>query len=105
MVAFRPFNLLDDLSALGQFDIVLCRNVLIYFDQPTKTRILDAHRTAPGARRRLAAGRRRIACSASAMPLPTLPDSRRLWPCQANQTPATAWPVLRRFPPLLRRMT
>ena len=41
-VSFRPLNLLDDFSALGQFDVVLCRNVLIYFDQPTKTRILSA---------------------------------------------------------------
>ena len=39
-VSFRPLNLLEDFSALGQFDIVLCRNVLIYFDQPTKTKIL-----------------------------------------------------------------
>ncbi|HVW72103.1 MAG TPA: protein-glutamate O-methyltransferase [Rhizomicrobium sp.] len=39
-ISFRPLNLLEDFSALGQFDIVLCRNVLIYFDQPTKTRIL-----------------------------------------------------------------
>ena len=39
-VSFRPLNLLEDFSSLGQFDIVLCRNVLIYFDQPTKTRIL-----------------------------------------------------------------
>jgi len=42
MVDFRLFNLLGDLSALGQFDIVLCRNVLIYFDLPTKTRVLEA---------------------------------------------------------------
>jgi chemotaxis protein methyltransferase CheR len=42
MVTFRPLNLLEDFSALGQFDVVLCRNVLIYFDQPTKTRILSA---------------------------------------------------------------
>jgi chemotaxis protein methyltransferase CheR len=42
MVTFRPLNLLEDFSALGQFDLVLCRNVLIYFDQPTKTRILSA---------------------------------------------------------------
>ena len=42
MVSFRPLNLLEDFSALGQFDVVLCRNVLIYFDQPTKTRILSA---------------------------------------------------------------
>lgn len=42
MVSFREFNLLGDLSALGQFDVVFCRNVLIYFDQPTKTKVLDA---------------------------------------------------------------
>jgi chemotaxis protein methyltransferase CheR len=41
-VTFRALNLLEDFSALGQFDVVLCRNVLIYFDQPTKTRILGA---------------------------------------------------------------
>jgi chemotaxis protein methyltransferase CheR len=41
-VQFRPWNLLGDLSALGRFDIVFCRNVLIYFDQPTKTRVLEA---------------------------------------------------------------
>ena len=41
-VSFRPLNLLEDFSVLGQFDVVLCRNVLIYFDQPTKTRILSA---------------------------------------------------------------
>jgi len=41
-VNFRALNLLEDFSALGQFDVVLCRNVLIYFDQPTKTRILGA---------------------------------------------------------------
>ncbi|MBK3735924.1 CheR-type MCP methyltransferase [Azospirillum brasilense] len=42
MASFREFNLLGDLSALGQFDIVFCRNVLIYFDQPTKTKVLEA---------------------------------------------------------------
>jgi chemotaxis protein methyltransferase CheR len=41
-ITFRPLNLLEDFSSLGMFDIVLCRNVLIYFDQPTKTRILNA---------------------------------------------------------------
>jgi chemotaxis protein methyltransferase CheR len=40
-VTFRPLNLLEDFSVLGQFDLVLCRNVLIYFDQPTKTQILN----------------------------------------------------------------
>ena len=37
MVQFRPINLLNDFSALGTFDVVFCRNVLIYFDQDTKT--------------------------------------------------------------------
>lgn len=41
MATFREFNLLGDLSALGQFDVVFCRNVLIYFDQPTKGRVLE----------------------------------------------------------------
>ena len=42
MVQFRQFNLLDDPAPLGQFDIVFCRNVLIYFDQETKAKVLRA---------------------------------------------------------------
>ncbi len=42
MVSFREWNLLGDLGGLGQFDVVFCRNVLIYFDQPTKTKVLEA---------------------------------------------------------------
>ncbi len=42
MVQFREFNLLHDLKGLGQFDVVFCRNVLIYFDQPTKSRVLES---------------------------------------------------------------
>jgi chemotaxis protein methyltransferase CheR len=42
MVKFREWNLLGDLRPLGRFDVVFCRNVLIYFDQPTKARVLDA---------------------------------------------------------------
>jgi chemotaxis protein methyltransferase CheR len=42
MVEFREWNLLADLRGLGRFDIVFCRNVLIYFDQPTKARVLEA---------------------------------------------------------------
>jgi chemotaxis protein methyltransferase CheR len=40
MVEFREWNLLADLRPLGRFDIVFCRNVLIYFDQPTKAKVL-----------------------------------------------------------------
>ena len=41
MVSFREFNLLGSMAPLGQFDIVFCRNVLIYFDQPTKAMVLN----------------------------------------------------------------
>jgi chemotaxis protein methyltransferase CheR len=41
MVQFRPLNLLKDFSALGTFDMVFCRNVLIYFDQETKINVLN----------------------------------------------------------------
>lgn len=40
MVQFRAQNLLEDFSALGKFDVILCRNVLIYFDEPTKVDII-----------------------------------------------------------------
>jgi len=40
MVDFRYLNLIEDFSRLGQFDIVYCRNVLIYFDAPTKANVL-----------------------------------------------------------------
>ena len=41
MVQFRTINLLDDLTELGRFDAIFCRNVLIYFDQETKTSLLE----------------------------------------------------------------
>ena len=41
MVQHRQLNLLQDFSHLGVFDIIFCRNVLIYFDQPTKANIFD----------------------------------------------------------------
>ena len=41
MVQFRPFNLMNDFASLGMFDVVFCRNVLIYFDQQTKVGVLE----------------------------------------------------------------
>lgn len=40
MVDYRPLNLIKDFAHLGQFDVIYCRNVLIYFDQPTKADVL-----------------------------------------------------------------
>jgi chemotaxis protein methyltransferase CheR len=39
MVQHKQLNLLHDFSQLGVFDIIFCRNVLIYFDQETKINI------------------------------------------------------------------
>ena len=41
MVDYRPLNLLGSFTTLGKFDIVFCRNVLIYFDAATKADILN----------------------------------------------------------------
>jgi chemotaxis protein methyltransferase CheR len=41
MIKYQEFNLLESISKLGKFDIVFCRNVLIYFDQETKGKVLD----------------------------------------------------------------
>ena len=51
MIDFRPLNLMDANWSLGEpFDIVFCRNVMIYFDAGTQTRVLERiHRAmAPG---------------------------------------------------------
>jgi chemotaxis protein methyltransferase CheR len=37
MVQYRQVNLLTDFTQLGTFDVIFCRNVLIYFDAATKT--------------------------------------------------------------------
>ncbi len=42
MVQYKYWNLLDDLKGLGGYDIVFCRNVLIYFDAETKGRVLES---------------------------------------------------------------
>jgi chemotaxis protein methyltransferase CheR len=41
MVNFRPLNLLTSYSSLGKFDIVFCRNVLIYFSPEIKAKIIS----------------------------------------------------------------
>jgi chemotaxis protein methyltransferase CheR len=48
-VEFRNQNLLDNCEALGTFDVIFCRNVLIYFDEATKRAVLAriAERLAP----------------------------------------------------------
>lgn len=49
-VIFRPFNLMDPIHFRHSFDIIFCRNVMIYFDMPTKTSLVKRfyQATAPG---------------------------------------------------------
>ena len=42
MVTFKRLNLLGNLLVLGKFDIIFCRNVLIYFSREEKLRIVKS---------------------------------------------------------------
>lgn len=46
MVKFSQFNLLGNYGSVGVFDVVYCRNVLIYFDGDTKRKVLTSVRKA-----------------------------------------------------------
>lgn len=58
MVRFETHNLLDTPPDPGRFDLILCRNVLLYFDRPTRARAFERLATAlaPGGRLMLGAG-------------------------------------------------
>ncbi len=57
LVEFRQFNLMDKRWSLGDpFDIVFCRNVMIYFDAPTQRRVLEQMHAAMRPRGLLFAG-------------------------------------------------
>ncbi len=72
MVEFRQFNLLQSFDALGAFDVIFCRNVLIYFDAPTKSEILARFGTslAPGGALLLGAAETVIGLTDRLMPNP-----------------------------------
>lgn len=41
MISFREKNLIDHIALMGNFDVIFCRNVLIYFDVLTKNNVLE----------------------------------------------------------------
>ncbi len=41
LVTFRHLNLLENFSGMGKFDVIFCRNVLIYFSPQIKSMIVD----------------------------------------------------------------
>jgi chemotaxis protein methyltransferase CheR len=90
MVQFRTLNLLNDFSPLGTFDVVFCRNVLIYFDLPTKTAVLEriARQTSADGYLTLGAAETVVGLTDAFKPCA---DKRGLFtPNRADREPATA---------------
>ena len=58
MIRFETHNLLDPAPTPGRFDLILCRNVLLYFDRATRARAFErlGEALAPGGRVMLGAG-------------------------------------------------
>ncbi len=72
MVTLQPMNLLDPYTALGQFDVVLCRNVLGCFDAQTRKDVLDriARQTAKDGFLLLGANETALGITESVLPVP-----------------------------------
>jgi chemotaxis protein methyltransferase CheR len=94
MVQYRQLNLLHDFSQLGKFDVIFCRNVLIYFDQETKTRIFErlSKVIEPDGFMVLGAAESVVGISDAFKPYP---DRRGLYSPNANRAGAAAPQALR----------
>jgi len=91
-VQYRQFNLLNSFNLLGRFDIIFCRNVLIYFDKETKSDIIErmGKQTNPNCYLVLGASETLVGLNDS---FGTVPDARGLYQIkdQAGNKPASAF--------------
>ncbi|GAA6213118.1 protein-glutamate O-methyltransferase CheR [Hyphomicrobiales bacterium 4NK60-0047b] len=90
-VQYRQFNLLNSFNLLGRFDIIFCRNVLIYFDKETKSDIIArmGKQTNPNCYLVLGASETLVGLNDS---FGSVPDARGLYQIknQAGSKPASA---------------
>ena len=87
MVQYRQHNLLAEFAGLGRFDIVFIRNVLIYFDQETKSSVLNriARQLEPDGYLVLGAAETVVGLSDAFKPIP---DKRGLYAPNKDARPA-----------------
>ncbi len=87
MISFRPHNLLQGTAGLGTFDVIFCRNVLIYFDPDGKRAVLEdlARALAPDGALFLGSAETILGLTTS---LESMPGGRGL--CRRAQGPRTA---------------
>jgi len=100
MVRYQQLNLLQDFSRLGLFDVIFCRNVLIYFDQPTKVDVLNrlARATASDGFLVLGAAETVVGLTDS---FKTLADKRGLYAPNAGASRLSMSPAARPIPRLV----
>jgi len=96
-VQFEEFNLLSDFGHYGQFDVIFCRNVLIYFDLETKKDVLRRLGNALAKDGILVTGSAEtvVGLSDTLIPHPTLRLASIHRPCTAVKMPIFAAPTRR----------
>ncbi|TWB07491.1 CheR family methyltransferase [Bradyrhizobium stylosanthis] len=92
MIQHRQLNLLHDFAQLGTFDVIFCRNVLIYFDQDTKINIFNrlARQIEPDGFLVLGAAETVVGLTDTFRPIP---DRRGLYKPNDPRAPAAKPPV------------
>jgi chemotaxis protein methyltransferase CheR len=98
-VKYRQFNLLSEFTQLGLFDVIFCRNVLIYFDQQTKIDVLNRMARATSSDGYLVLGAAETVVGLVDS-FKVVPDNRGLYAPNARRPLAPAQPAAKPVPRL-----